>query len=109
MPHTYVTNLVHCAFSTKDRANLIHADLQEPLYAYFVGIGKNLEIEILALGGTENHVHILLALPCEAASFVCDSGHPGKLLAVDGGKRSPIFMARRIWCIQRQYIASSIR
>ena len=63
MPHTYVTNLVHCVFSTKDRANLIHADFQEPLYAYIFGTAKNLEIKILALGGTENHVHILLALP----------------------------------------------
>ncbi len=65
MSHTYVTNLVHCVFSTKDRANLIRADTQEPLYAYIFGTAKNLEIEILALGGTENHIHILMALPAK--------------------------------------------
>jgi REP element-mobilizing transposase RayT len=52
-------------FSTKDRANIIPADSQESLYAYILGIGKNLGLEILALGGTENHLHILMALPAK--------------------------------------------
>jgi hypothetical protein len=43
MPHTYCTNLVHCVFSTKERADLIAEDVQEHLYAYLLGIAKNLE------------------------------------------------------------------
>jgi len=63
VPHTYSTNLVHCVFSTKGRADLISAVLEERLHAYIVGTAKNLGIEILALGGTANHVHILMTLP----------------------------------------------
>ncbi len=63
MPHTYCTNLVHCVFSTKQGTDLIVEELQEPLYAYMFGIARNLGIEILALGGTSNHLHLLMALP----------------------------------------------
>jgi REP element-mobilizing transposase RayT len=62
MPHTYCTNLVHFVFSTKERADLIAEDVQEHLYAYLLGIAKNLEFQILALGGTANHIHVLLGL-----------------------------------------------
>jgi putative transposase len=65
MPHTYCTNLVHCVFSTKDRTDLISECIQERIYAYMFGIARNLEIEILALGGTANHIHILMALPAK--------------------------------------------
>ena len=63
MSHTYSSNLVHCVFSTKHRTDSIPELIQEKLYAYMFGIAKNLEIEILALGGIANHVHVLLALP----------------------------------------------
>ena len=65
MPHTYCTNLIHCVFSTKDRADLIAEGIQERLYAYIFGIARKLEIEILALGGTANHIHVLMALPAK--------------------------------------------
>ena len=63
MSHTYCTNLVHCVFSTKERRDLIPENLQHRLFAYVRGIAKNLHIQILAIGGTANHVHILMALP----------------------------------------------
>jgi putative transposase len=63
MPHTYSTNLLHCVFSTKERADLIPHDAQEDLHAYLFGTAKNLGIEIMAIGGTTNHIHILMALP----------------------------------------------
>jgi REP element-mobilizing transposase RayT len=62
MSHTYCTNLVHCVFSTKMQTNLINDRLRERLYAYILGIANNLKIEIIALGGTENHIHMLIAL-----------------------------------------------
>jgi REP element-mobilizing transposase RayT len=65
MPHTYCTNLVHCVFSTKARSNSITEDIRERLFAYLFGIAKNQKIEILALGGTANHVHVLIALPAK--------------------------------------------
>lgn len=65
MSHTYCTNLVHCVFSTKERADLIRDDIRENLFAYVFGIAKNLKIETLAMGGTANHVHVLIALPAK--------------------------------------------
>ena len=61
MPHTYVANLVHCVFSTKNRANLIaHPD---SLCRYMTGIARNKNIALLAAGGTANHLHLLVGLP----------------------------------------------
>jgi REP element-mobilizing transposase RayT len=61
--HTYNANFVHCIFSTKDRQDTIPAELRERLWAYLLGIAKNLKIKLLAVGGTANHVHLLLGLP----------------------------------------------
>jgi REP element-mobilizing transposase RayT len=63
MSHTYAANFVHCVFSTNGRRDLIPAELQEPLYAYLIGIAKNLGCKILAAGGTSNHIHLLIGLP----------------------------------------------
>jgi len=65
MSHTYATNLVHCVFSTKGRIDSIPNGIRERLYAYLFGIARNLGIEILAMGGTANHIHILMALPAK--------------------------------------------
>ena len=63
MSHTHAANFVHCVFGTKERRNLIPAELQERLYAYLTGIADNLGFKILAAGGTSNHVHLLIGLP----------------------------------------------
>ena len=63
MSHTYATNLLHCVFSTKNRADLIPADCQEKLWAYLHGVAKADNIELPAAGGTANHLHLLIALP----------------------------------------------
>ena len=63
MSHTHAANFVHCVFSTKDRHDMIPAELQERLYAYLIGIADNLGFNILATGGTSNHVHLLIGLP----------------------------------------------
>jgi len=63
MAHTYSQNLVHCVFSTKERKPLIRPERQEQLWAYLFGIAKNEGLNLIATGGTANHVHILLALP----------------------------------------------
>ncbi len=63
MSHSYCTNLVHCVFSTKDRAPKISADVQEKLWAYLIGIAKNHQLTLLAVGGIANHVHLLVGVP----------------------------------------------
>jgi REP element-mobilizing transposase RayT len=61
--HTFTANFVHCVFSTKDRRDLISHDLQPKLWAYLIGTATNLPITMLAIGGTANHVHLLIATP----------------------------------------------
>ncbi len=63
MSHTYIANFVHCVFSTKHRQNLIPVELQPKLWAYLIGTANNLHITMVAVGGTANHVHMLIAAP----------------------------------------------
>ncbi len=61
MSHTHASNLAHCVFSTKDRANLIeHSDA---LCRFISGIARANNITLLAAGGTANHLHLLISLP----------------------------------------------
>jgi len=59
--HTLASNLVHCVFSTKNRADLIAEP--ERTWQYMTGIARTKDVPMLAIGGTRNHVHMLIALP----------------------------------------------
>jgi REP element-mobilizing transposase RayT len=63
MSHTYVFDLVHCVFSTKERRNAILPEKLSELLSYLGGIARNNGFKAIAIGGTENHIHILLSLP----------------------------------------------
>ena len=63
MAHTYVSDLIHCVFSTKRRRDLIPPDVQPKLWAYLGGIARKNGFKALMVGGTQNHVHVLLSLP----------------------------------------------
>jgi putative transposase len=63
MSHTYVSHLVHCMFSTKERRNLIPTDKQPRLWSFLGGIARKNGFKAVAVGGTENHLHVLLSLP----------------------------------------------
>jgi putative transposase len=65
--HTFSQNHVHVVFSTKDRRKAIPAELQPELWAYLAGICKNHEMVASAVGGTDNHAHILLRVPPKLA------------------------------------------
>ena len=52
--------LLHIVFSTKDRRPLITPDLRERLYPYLGGIVKEHNVVSYAIGGTEDHVHLLI-------------------------------------------------
>lgn len=60
--HTYAAQFTHVVFSTKDRRDLIPVELQPRLAAYVVGIVHKLGLEVLAIGGTGNHLHIVMKL-----------------------------------------------
>lgn len=63
MAHTYVSELIHCVFSTKERRNLISADAQPDLWAFIGGVARKNGFKAIIVGGTENHAHVLLSLP----------------------------------------------
>jgi REP element-mobilizing transposase RayT len=62
MPATYCSFHYHVTFSTKNRYPLITKDWRENLHAYVGGILRNLTGVPLAIGGTEDHVHVLMGL-----------------------------------------------
>ena len=62
MSHTYISNLIHCVFSTKNRRDLILPEIQPDLWAFLGGIARKNQCKALIVGGVANHVHILLSL-----------------------------------------------
>ena len=65
MAHSYVSSAFHIVFSTKQRMQLIHN--QTRLWNYLAGIARNHGIQTVAVGGTGNHVHMLVVLPADTA------------------------------------------
>jgi REP element-mobilizing transposase RayT len=63
MSHAYVSNLMHCTFSTKGRQPFIDPELESRLWPYLGGIARENKMKALAIGGTTDHLHALLSLP----------------------------------------------
>ena len=63
MSHSYVSCHIHYIFSTQYRQSTITPDIKERLWAYMGGIARENKMKALAVGGTANHIHILIALP----------------------------------------------
>jgi putative transposase len=72
MGQTLSRILLHVVFSTKDREPLIPGDAADRLYAYFGSVADSEHCTLLAAGGVEDHVHLLVvAKPVVApADFV---------------------------------------
>src|SRR5277367_431938 len=63
MSHSHVCCLVHVVFSTAERRPFIRDEIRERLHGYLSGIARENEIQVLAVGGTADHVHLLISLP----------------------------------------------
>ena len=63
MSHSYVQNHLHVVFSTKEREKLIAKSMQPRLWSYMAGIARNHDFLVIANGGMEDHVHLLILLP----------------------------------------------
>jgi len=61
MARTYTKLLIHCVYSTKHRRKSI--EHPERVWDITREIARNLKVDIRAVGGTHDHVHLLLALP----------------------------------------------
>jgi putative transposase len=62
MAHTYVQNVIHVVFSTKERHKLIPKALQPRMWGYLAGICKKERIFVHEIGGMEDHIHMLIQL-----------------------------------------------
>ena len=63
MSHSYNSNLVHCVFATHERRALIKPEFKERVGAFIGGIARENGMKALAVGGVEDHLHVLLSLP----------------------------------------------
>lgn len=61
--HSFVNCLMHCIFATKERRPMITPDLQARLWPYLGGIARESNMKALIVGGVQDHVHVLLAVP----------------------------------------------
>jgi putative transposase len=62
MANTYSQIYIQIVFAVARRENLIKSEWQTELYKYITGIVKNHDQKLIAIGGVENHVHILLGI-----------------------------------------------
>ena len=60
MSHTYSSLFFHVVWSTKNRTTAIEKSFQEQLYRYICGIVKRKEGRLLSIGGTSDHIHLLI-------------------------------------------------
>lgn len=63
MSHSYSQNIIHLVFSTKNRRKTIQKQMQARLWAYMAAICQTNKIFVYAIGGMEDHVHMLMRLP----------------------------------------------
>src|SRR5215831_10542797 len=67
MASTLTRILIHVTFSTRHREFLIPDLLEPDLYAYVGGICRRFESPLLTMGGTRDHVHMLVSLSKKVA------------------------------------------
>ncbi len=63
MSHSYTSNLAHCVFATHERRNVIKHEFEKRVWAFIGGIARENGMKAVAIGGVEDHVHVLLSLP----------------------------------------------
>jgi putative transposase len=63
MPQSLSKVIIHIIFSTKDRESWLDADVRPRMHAYVATICRDLNAEVLRVGGVADHLHIVTTLP----------------------------------------------
>jgi len=71
MAHTFTSLLAHVVFSTSERRPLFSEKIRPDAHAYMGGIIKQLRAVPIAIGGTSDHVHIMMRLPADLSVADC--------------------------------------
>jgi REP element-mobilizing transposase RayT len=59
----YAQNHIHLVFSTKNREKIFARNFLPRLWAYTAAVCKNHDLLTFAVGGMEDHIHLLFRLP----------------------------------------------
>jgi putative transposase len=62
MPQSLNLVALHLIFSTRNRIQALPPDIRPGLYAYMAGVAREQGCECYRVGGTEDHVHLAIAL-----------------------------------------------
>lgn len=68
MTNAYTSLFTHIIFSTHNREPLLKSALRERLFAYMGGIARENKIKAISIGGTIDHVHMLLLIPANISA-----------------------------------------
>ena len=64
---THQQLLYHIVFSTKRRQSWLSEDIRDQVFAYIIGTAKAIDGVVLAIGGVEGHLHLLVRIPAKTA------------------------------------------
>ncbi|MDD4891673.1 MAG: IS200/IS605 family transposase [Phycisphaerae bacterium] len=67
MAHSYVSIVIHYVFSTKNRRRWIPLEIEGRLRPYIGGIARKNRFKTLAVGGDDDHQHVVASLPSTMA------------------------------------------
>ena len=62
MANTYSQIYIQAVFAVEGRASLIRPEWKEDLFKYIGGIFRNKNQKLIAIGGIEDHIHLLFGL-----------------------------------------------
>jgi len=65
MSKEFISCLMHVVIGTHGQKNFLTSEIRGQLFSYLSAVAKSKGINLVALGGTENHVHLLIALPAK--------------------------------------------
>ena len=104
MSHTYVAAYHHVIFGTKLREPSITDAVRERLWPYIGGIAREHKMQMIEIGGIEDHVHLALAVPA-----TCSLAEALKALKGTSSKFvNDTFAPRRRFAWQEGYAAFSV-
>ena len=65
MSKEFISCLMHVVVGTYRQTNFLTAEIRSQLFAYLSVVAKSKGMNMVALGGAENHVHFVIALPAK--------------------------------------------
>ncbi len=94
MAQSLVKNYLHIIFSTKLRTEFIDKKIENELFSYIATICKDYDSPAIQIGGTDDHIHILLNLSRKFAIMKVIQeikAHSSKWIKTKGKKYENLF------------------